>query len=33
VDGESVDCSLPLHVEIFRNALPVLVPRNPEERH
>jgi diacylglycerol kinase family enzyme len=33
VDGESVDCRLPLHVEIFRNALPVLVPRNPEVRH
>jgi diacylglycerol kinase family enzyme len=33
VDGESVDCSLPLHVEVLRNALSVLVPREPEERH
>jgi diacylglycerol kinase family enzyme len=32
VDGESIDCKLPLHFEVLRNALPVLVPREPEER-
>ncbi len=32
VDGESVDCALPLKVEILRDALQVVVPRDPVER-
>ena len=32
VDGESVECSLPLQIEVQRDALPVLVPVVPEER-
>ena len=32
VDGESIECSLPLQIEVQREALPVLVPRAPEER-
>lgn len=32
VDGETFECKLPLHFEVLRNALPVLVPREPEER-
>lgn len=32
VDGESVECELPLRFEVLRDALPVVVPREPEER-
>jgi diacylglycerol kinase family enzyme len=32
VDGESFECELPLHFEMLRKALPVVVPREPEER-
>jgi diacylglycerol kinase family enzyme len=32
VDGESVECKLPLHIEVQRDALHVLVPVVPEER-
>jgi diacylglycerol kinase family enzyme len=32
VDGETILCTLPLYYEVQRNALNVLVPRNPEPR-
>jgi diacylglycerol kinase family enzyme len=32
VDGESFECDLPLQFEMLRDALPVVVPRVPEER-
>ena len=32
VDGESIDCDLPLHFQVQRDALRVVVPRDPEER-
>jgi diacylglycerol kinase family enzyme len=32
VDGESIDCELPLRFEMQLNALQVVVPRHPEER-
>ncbi|MEO6369165.1 MAG: diacylglycerol kinase family protein [Steroidobacteraceae bacterium] len=32
VDGESIECDMPLHFEVQRDALQVLVPRHPEER-
>lgn len=32
VDGECIDCDLPLHFEVQRDALRVMVPRAPEER-
>ena len=32
VDGESVDCSLPLHFEVQRDALQVIVPQHPVAR-
>jgi diacylglycerol kinase family enzyme len=32
VDGESFDCDLPLRFEVQRDALQVVVPRDPEER-
>jgi len=32
VDGESMDCSLPLRFEVQRDALQVVVPRKPEAR-
>lgn len=32
VDGESLECRLPLQFEVVRNALEVVVPREPEER-
>jgi hypothetical protein len=32
VDGESIDCALPLQFEVQRDALQVLVPCRPEER-
>ena len=32
VDGESIECRLPLHFEVVRDALEVVVPRDPEER-
>ncbi len=32
VDGESLDCDMPLHLEVQRDALQVVVPRDPEER-
>lgn len=32
VDGESVECRLPLRFEVLREALEVVVPREPEER-
>lgn len=32
VDGESLDCALPLKFEVVRDALLVVVPRDPEER-
>lgn len=32
VDGECIECNLPLRAEVARNALAVLVPREPEPR-
>ncbi|MET0292394.1 MAG: diacylglycerol kinase family protein [Steroidobacteraceae bacterium] len=32
VDGESLDCKLPLEIEVMPRALQVLVPRTPEKR-
>jgi len=32
IDGESMRCTLPLHYEVMRNALNVVVPRNPAPR-
>jgi diacylglycerol kinase family enzyme len=32
VDGESIDCDLPLHFAVQLDALQVMVPRDPEER-
>jgi diacylglycerol kinase family enzyme len=32
IDGETAQCAMPLHVTIARQALPVVVPREPEER-
>src|SRR5690606_38104720 len=32
VDGESIECRLPLQFEVVRDALQVVVPREPEER-
>ncbi len=32
VDGETIECRLPLCFEVLRGALPVLVPRAPESR-
>jgi diacylglycerol kinase family enzyme len=32
VDGESFECSLPLHFEVMRDALQVVVPHMPEAR-
>jgi len=32
VDGESLECRLPLQFEVVRDALEVVVPREPEER-
>lgn len=32
VDGESLECRLPLQFEVVRDALPIVVPREPEER-
>ena len=32
VDGESLECALPLQFEVVRDALQMVVPREPEER-
>jgi diacylglycerol kinase family enzyme len=32
IDGESLECDLPLRYEVMRNALNVIVPRNPAPR-
>jgi len=32
VDGESVECIWPLRVEVIKDALQIVVPREPEER-
>jgi diacylglycerol kinase family enzyme len=32
IDGETCVCTLPLHYEVVRNALNVIVPRDPEPR-
>lgn len=32
IDGETCECSLPLRYEVMRNALNVVVPKNPETR-
>jgi hypothetical protein len=32
IDGELIECRLPLIVEAARNALNVVVPRDPEPR-
>ena len=32
LDGESVECIWPLRVEVIKDALQIVVPREPEER-